>query len=182
MGSLKLRIFPDPVLRVKAKDVEDFKGIGTLVKEMAGIMYESNGIGLAAPQVGVSKRILIIDVGDGLREFINPRITQRAAKKTKMEEGCLSVPGVGVTVWRPERIKLKAFDADGEPFTEEYKGLAARAVQHECDHLDGKVILDYLDPVRYFITARKFKTPAKTRKGKTCEVACNDGKRHTKRS
>lgn len=182
MCSLKLRIFPDPVLRAKAKDVEDFMGIGTLVKEMAELMYVSNGIGLAAPQVGVSKRVLIIDVGDGLREFINPKITQRAAKKTKMEEGCLSVPGVGVTVWRPERIKVKALDANGAAFTEEFKGLAARAIQHEYDHLEGKVILDYLDPLRYFITARKFKGRNKARKGKTCEVACNDGKRHTKRS
>lgn len=182
MGSLKLRIFPDPVLRVKAKEVDDFKGISSVIEEMAEIMYASNGIGLAAPQVGLSKRILIIDVGDGRRDFINPKITQRSAKKTKMEEGCLSVPGVGVTVSRPDRIKVKASDASGKLISEEFKGLAARAIQHECDHLDGKVILDYLDPVRFFITARKFKHPAKTRKGKTCEVSCNDGKRNSKRS
>lgn len=182
MGTLKLSIFPDPVLRRKAAKIEGFGTLAEVVKEMAGIMYSSKGIGLAAPQVGLSVRLFVIDVGDGLREFINPQITERWGRKIKMEEGCLSVPGVGVVVKRPDRIRVRARDAKGGLFTEEFEGLAARAIQHENDHLNGKLIIDYLDPVRYFITARKFKTSRGGQKANTCEVTCNDRKRDTGRA
>jgi len=182
MGSLKIRIFPDPVLRLKASSVADFDGVAGTLRAMAETMYASSGIGLAAPQVGISLRMLVIDAGDGLREFVNPHIISRSSAKSKMEEGCLSVPGVGVVVSRPARIKVKAQNAKGELFTEEFDGLAARAIQHEADHLSGKLILDYLDPVRYFLTARKFRAKGGLSLKRTCEVVCNDGKRHTRRA
>ncbi len=176
MSKLTLRIFPDPALRGKAKQVKDFSGVADTIGDMARIMNACGGIGLAAPQIGISLRLLIIDVGCGLREFVNPRILSRSRSKSKMDEGCLSVPGVNVTVTRPERIKVMAQNAMGVFFTEEFDGLAAKAVQHENDHLDGKLILDYLDPVRYFLMARRFRSLGAGTK-KTCEVVCNDGKR-----
>ena len=175
MTKLTLRIFPDPVLRGKAKQVKDFAGMQDTVANMARTMYESGGVGLAAPQVGSSLRLFVIDVGCGLREFVNPRILSRSRAKLKMDEGCLSVPGVNITVIRPGRVKVMAQNARGEFFTEEFEGMAARAIQHENDHLDGKLIVDYLDPIRYFLTARRFRSTV--RKKRTCEVVCNDGKR-----
>lgn len=182
MGKLQLRIFPDPALRKKAVKIERFGTTAETVKEMARIMYASKGIGLAAPQVGLSIRLFIIDVGDGLREFIDPQITIKPGKITKMEEGCLSVPGVGVVVKRPQRIRVRAQNAEGGFFAEEFEGLAARAIQHENDHLNGKLIIDYLDPVRHFIAARRFRTSRDGRKSTTCEVTCYDRKRDTGRA
>lgn len=176
MTKFTLRIFPDPVLRGKAKQVKDFSGMRDMVVNMARTMYECGGVGLAAPQVGLSLRLFVIDVGCGLREFINPRILSRSRAKLKMDEGCLSVPGVNVAVTRPGRVKVMAQNGTGEFFTEEFEGMAARAIQHENDHLDGKLIVDYLDPVRYFLAARRFKAVSGAKK-RTCEVACNDGKR-----
>lgn len=176
MAKFTLRIFPDPVLRGKAKQVKDLAGMTDTVADMARAMYESGGVGLAAPQVGLSLRLFVIDVGCGLREFVNPRILSRSRAKLKMSEGCLSVPGVNITVTRPGSVKVMAQNGRGEFFTEEFEGMAARAIQHENDHLDGKLIIDYLDPVRYFITARRFRA-ARGGKKRTCEVVCNDGKR-----
>ena len=175
MVKLTLRIFPDPVLRDKAKQVKDFSGIADTVANMERTMNTCGGIGLAAPQVGLNLRLFIIDVGCGLKEFINPRLLSRSRAKSKMDEGCLSVPGVNVSVTRPERVKVMAQNAKGEFFTAEFDGLVAKAVQHENDHLDGKLILDYLDPVRYFLMARRFRLRGTGAK-KTCEVVCDDGK------
>ncbi len=182
MGTLQLRTFPDPVLRKKAVKIEEFGTLAETVEEMARIMYASKGIGLAAPQVGLSIKLFVIDVGNGLRAFLNPQITVKPGKRTKMEEGCLSVPAVGVVVKRPDRIKVKAQSMEGDLFTEEFEGLAARAIQHENDHLNGKLIIDYLDPVRYFMASRKFKASRGGRKANTCEVTCNDRKRDTGRA
>ena len=182
MRTLRLRVFPDPVLRKKAAKIESFGTMAETVKEMAKIMYSSKGIGLAAPQAGLSVRLFIIDVGNGLREFINPQITLKPGKRTKMEEGCLSVPGVGVVVKRPQRVRVRAQDAEGEFFVDEFEGLAARAIQHENDHLNGKLIIDHLDPVRYFIAAHRTKKSRGGPSADTCEVTCNDRKRDTRGS
>jgi peptide deformylase len=118
-------------------------------------MYISQGIGLAAPQVGLESSVMIIDIGEGLINFINPDIIESSGRKTSMEEGCLSLPGISVNVKRPEKIKVRAQNEKGEFFIKNYEGLYAKAVQHEVDHLHGRLIIDYLDPVRKFFVQRQ---------------------------
>ena len=142
-------------------------------------MYINQGIGLAATQVGLGLSILVVDIGDGLEKFINPVILEKAKKKFRMEEGCLSLPGVVVNVLRPERVKVRAQNERGEFFIKTFDGLFAKAIQHEIDHLHGKLIIDYLDPFRYFISTRKLAGFGRRRTDKTWEVAPNVGEGHT---
>ena len=178
MSVLQLRTYPDPCLRVKTKSVDvfdqDLKGI---LKAMAKMMYLNRGIGLAAPQVGLGIEVVVVDIGDGLINFINPVILERSKKMSRMEEGCLSLPGVTVAVKRPEEVTVRARDERGEFFMKKFTGLAATAVQHEIDHLNGRLIIDYLDPVRHFIASRKLKMSGPADAGKTCEVICHVGKK-----
>ena len=136
-----------PVLRQKAKRVTSF-GAATerLVEDMLDSMRAANGLGLAAPQIGVNKRVIVIDPGKGLLKMINPRILERNGKPVEDEEGCLSLPGVYVNVARPvESIVVSAIDVNGEKRVWKGSGLFARVVQHEIDHLDGRLIIDYAD-------------------------------------
>ena len=113
-------------------------------------MYAAPGIGLAATQVDVHERLLIIDISetrDVLQVFVNPVIVEKSGE-IETEEGCLSVPGIFDKVWRAERIKVEALDRDGKPFTLETEGLLAVCIQHEIDHLDGKVFVDYLSRLK----------------------------------
>jgi len=156
LRSLELKTYPEPCLRIKTKRVEKFdRSLKDILKEMSDIMYPSGGIGLAATQVGLGLDILIADIGEGLRAFINPEVVETSGRKTVLEEGCLSLPGVTVEVPRPERIKVKALDEKGEAFVKMYDGLMAKVLQHEIDHLSGKLIIDYLNPVRAFFAKRK---------------------------
>lgn len=121
-----------------------------LIKDMAETMYAAPGIGLAATQVDVHKRIVVIDISetrDELRVFINPQILE-ASGEAECEEGCLSVPGVFEKVRRAQRVKVQALDADGKPFVLEAEGLLAVCIQHEIDHLDGKVFVQYLSRLK----------------------------------
>ncbi|MDD3088875.1 MAG: peptide deformylase [Candidatus Omnitrophica bacterium] len=181
LDKIRLRTFPDPILRKRSGEVEVTQQVKEAVKRMAGIMYANNGIGLAAPQIGVNLRMFLVDTGDGLIEFINPTIVPLKSRMTKMEEGCLSVPGVGVEVRRIDKIKVSACDSSGRPFVREFSGLKARAIQHENDHLDGKLIIDYLNPLSRIVVEGKFRRGGKKQK-KTCEVACYDGEGRTRRS
>lgn len=174
MGHLTLKTYPDPCLRIKTKPVESFPPeLKDTLKDMADIMYATQGIGLAATQVGLGSQILVIDIGEGIINFINPEILESSKEKTVMEEGCLSLPGLAVKVARPEKVQLRAQDANGEFFTKKYDGLMAKAVQHEIDHLAGKLLIDYLDPIRKLIAKYKLR---KGKKRSTCEVVCNAGK------
>lgn len=124
--------------------------IRTLVADMAETMYEAPGIGLAATQVNVHERVVVIDVSEErneLRAFINPQIIERHGE-TVGEEGCLSVPGIYDRVTRAERVKVKALNERGEPFELEADGLLAICIQHELDHLDGKVFVEYLSQLK----------------------------------
>ena len=112
-----------------------------LIGDMLETMYESNGVGLAAPQVGVLKRIVVIDVGEGPIVLINPQIIESSGEQTG-EEGCLSVPGKFGIVTRPDRVKVRAFDENMNEFEMEGEGLLARAFCHELDHLDGKLYVE----------------------------------------
>lgn len=127
----------DPVLEKKCRPVEQIDGrVQALLDDMADTMHAADGCGLAAPQVGVLKRAIVIDIGAGVLEFINPVITHQEGDDYG-SEGCLSIPGVWGKVHRPEKIMVKALNREGKEFALEATGLLARAICHECDHLDG---------------------------------------------
>lgn len=151
MALLPILRYPDPRLHKRALPVAVVDdSIRQLVRDMAETMYEAPGIGLAATQVDVHKRVVVIDVSEDkseLRAFINAEIVERSGEQT-CEEGCLSVPGIYEKVTRAERVRVKALDERGEPFELEAEGLLAVCIQHELDHLDGKVFVEYLSPLK----------------------------------
>ncbi|WP_420637438.1 peptide deformylase [Candidatus Poriferisocius sp.] len=145
MASLRIRVYGDPVLRRVADEVTDIDGeMAELCQQMFTAMYEAPGIGLAAPQVGVSQRFFVYDFGDGPGVLANPEIAESDGEWT-YNEGCLSVPELSWEIVRPRRIHLRAVDLDGNEVSIEAEDLQARLFQHELDHLDGKMLLDYLD-------------------------------------
>lgn len=139
-----IKVFGEPVLRERANPVERFDAeLLGLVKRMKKIMKEAEGVGLAAPQIGVPLRVVTIDVGEeGRFTMVNPEITWYSEEKELFEEGCLSFPGVTVNIERPARVKAVYFDEYGNKRSVEADGLLARAIQHEIDHLDGVLIID----------------------------------------
>jgi len=152
MALLNILRYPDPRLHKVAKPVAVFdERLKKLVADMAETMYDAPGVGLAATQVDVHEQVLVIDVSDTnneLRVFINPEITWSSDEKQVYDEGCLSVPGIYDGVERPARVKARAFDADGKEFEVEADGLLAVCIQHEMDHLKGKVFVEYLSPLK----------------------------------
>ena len=132
----------DPILRKKAKKVEKInERVETLIKDMRETMYDADGVGLAATQVGVLKRIILVDVGEGLLEMINPEILESCGEEVD-EEGCLSLPGVNGVVPRPEAVTVKGLNPEGQEIIIEAKNLFARAICHEIDHLNGVLFTD----------------------------------------
>jgi peptide deformylase len=142
---LTIRQYGDPVLKQATKDVEEIDGsVAKLVEDMFETMYAAPGVGLAANQVGVQRRLFVYDVGDGPEVVINPRITETFGEWA-FEEGCLSVPGLSWTIIRPDKVHLVGLDLDGNELSidaEEYQG---RVFQHEVDHLDGTLLIERLD-------------------------------------
>lgn len=151
MALLNILRYPDPRLNLVAKPVEQVDGrIKQLVADMAETMYEAKGIGLAATQVDVHERVVVMDLSesrDQLQVLINPVILEKDGE-TVYEEGCLSVPGVYDKVTRAESIVTEALDIDGQPYTIRTDGLQAICIQHEIDHLDGKVFVQYLSRLK----------------------------------
>ena len=148
MSCRKLRFIGDELLRKKSRPVEEFgERIHTLLDDMAETMYESQGVGLAAPQVGILRRVVVIDVGDGLVEMINPEITASSGTQTDAE-GCLSVPEYIGTVTRPDTVTVRAQDRNGNVFEKTATGFFARAVCHELDHLDGVLFVDKAEEIQ----------------------------------
>ncbi len=151
MALLHILHYPDPRLRVKAAPVDHVDGeVRRLVDDMFETMYDAPGIGLAAPQVNVARRIIVLDVSekrDAPLALINPEILHREDSE-KMEEGCLSVPGIYEMVERAARIRVRALDPDGRPMEMEAEGLQAVCIQHEIDHLDGRLFVDYLTEMK----------------------------------
>ena len=137
----------EEVLREKCTDVTEFDdALHILLQAMYETLEEADGIGLAAPQVGVDQRFFIVSLPDGTkREFINPQITGTSVETNPYEEGCLSLPGVYHDVVRPSKVIISAQDANGVPFTLKASGLLARVIQHEYDHLDGVLFIDHLN-------------------------------------
>jgi peptide deformylase len=152
MAVLEILEFPDPRLRTEASPVAEVtETIRTLVGDMLETMYAAPGIGLAATQVNIHQRLLVMDVTEDNSAplvFINPEVTVLDSELGEYDEGCLSVPGFYETVNRPQRVKASALDRKGAPFTIELEGLAAICLQHEIDHLNGKLFVDYLSPLK----------------------------------
>lgn len=142
MALRNIKFLGEDCLRKKCKEVSEITPrVQVLIEDMLDTMYEANGVGLAAPQVGILKRIVVIDVGEGPIVMINPVIIETSGEQAG-EEGCLSVPGKAGIVTRPNYVKAKAMDENMQEFEIEGEGLLARAICHECDHLDGIVYVD----------------------------------------
>ncbi|HJV83263.1 peptide deformylase [Noviherbaspirillum sp.] len=152
MSLLNILRYPDPRLHKIAKPVTVFDDrLKRLAADMAETMYAAPGVGLAATQVDVHEQLVVIDTSethDDLRVFINPEIIWASEEKQVYDEGCLSVPGIYDGVERPARVKVKALDLDGKSFEVDAEGLLAVCIQHEMDHLKGKVFVEYLSPLK----------------------------------
>ncbi len=152
MSILNILRYPDPRLHKIAKPVTVFDArIKTLVADMAETMYDAPGVGLAASQVDVHEQVIVIDTSEThseLRAYINPELIWVSPEKQIYDEGCLSVPGIYDGVERHARVKVRAHDADGKQFELEAEGLLAVCIQHEMDHLKGKVFVEYLSPLK----------------------------------
>ncbi|MBQ7635209.1 MAG: peptide deformylase [Bacteroidaceae bacterium] len=167
-----------PVLRKEAEEVpENFPELPQLVQDMFDTLDKSEGVGLAAPQIGKSLRLIVVNLdplGDDVPEYkgfrhayVNPQILEYGPEQDSYEEGCLSLPGITESVKRPTSVLLAWEDTDGTEHEEWIKGFHARVIQHECDHLDGKVFTDRLSPLRKQFVKKKLTTLAKGR------VSCN---------
>jgi peptide deformylase len=165
MALLPILHYPDPRLHKVARPVAAVdERIRKLITDMAETMYAAPGIGLAATQVDVHERVLIIDISEArnhLQAFINPEIIESSGE-AENEEGCLSVPGFFDTIRRAERIKVRALNSQGEPFIIETDGLLAVCIQHEIDHLEGKVFVEYLSRLKQQRIAAKLKKQQRT--------------------
>jgi peptide deformylase len=152
MSELEILEFPDPRLRTTAQPVPEVNdAVRGTIADMFETMYAAKGIGLAATQVNIHYQIIVIDVSEDRDEplvFINPKITVLDEDPESYDEGCLSVPGFYETVVRPKRVKVEALDKDGNAFVMEPEGLLAVCIQHEIDHLNGKLFVDYISPMK----------------------------------
>lgn len=175
-NTLKVRTYPDRALRKKTRRVENFnEHVIEVLKKMSEIMYLSNGVGLAATQVGLDISLLVADTGSGLMKLANPEIVERSGRKTPLLEGCLSLKGVEVMVVRDDEVKVRAQNENGEFFTQPFTGLEAKVLQHEIDHLQGRLIIDHLGPVRCFFAKAKLALNGLKhgKRTKSCEVICH---------
>jgi peptide deformylase len=162
MGAAKVRIYPDPILQRKAAEVENIdERVVQLAGEMAETMYAAPGVGLAAPQVGVSERLIVVDVKNsegkkGLINLVNPEIIEIEGRVVE-EEGCLSLPGITENVARAEKVLVRGYDLNERQLEIEAEGLLAVALQHEIDHLDGILFIDRVSRLKRGIIQRKMR-------------------------
>ncbi len=164
MALLEIQLLGAKVLRERAAPAAELtEETRRLVRDMFDTMYHAEGIGLAAPQVGVSERILVVDVKEEedesrhVQALVNPVVTWSSRDTDKCVEGCLSIPGIEETVTRPARVTIEALSPDGDPVRIEAEGLFARALQHEVDHLDGVLFIDRVSPLKRGILLRKWR-------------------------
>ncbi len=166
MSYQEILIFPDDRLRRVAAPVDRFDtDLARRVEDMLETMYEERGVGLAATQIDFHRRLFVADCsddGDDPRVFINPEIVERIGS-VDSEEGCLSIPGIRETVSRAERVQVRALDVEGKPFELETDGLLSICIQHELDHLDGKLFIDYLSPLKRQRIRKKMEKAARQR-------------------
>lgn len=161
MPLLKLEYLGAPVLRARAAEVVEIdEQLRMLIDDMFETMYAEEGIGLAAPQVGVSRRVIVVDVGaegGGPLALVNPRIVESGSKRAKQEEGCLSIPGIAAAVDRPLTVTVAGLDRDGHPVHIEAEGLLARCLQHEIDHIDGILFIDRVSPLQRDMLLKRYR-------------------------
>jgi peptide deformylase len=154
-----ITVYGDPVLRKVTTDIEkNYEGLGKLADDMFETMHNAEGVGLAAPQIGLTFRIFVVDLSplgddepllkDFSKAFVNPQIIERSGEKVLMDEGCLSIPGLREDVLRFSTIRMKFFDTNWQEYDEVYTGFTARVLQHEYDHLDGIMFVDYCSPLK----------------------------------
>ncbi len=161
MAVLEIRKYPDEVLKKRAEEIENIDSeLQKLIDDMIETMYKANGVGLAAPQVGVSKRLIVVDTSpreenQKLIVLINPEILQ-SEDEILSEEGCLSLPGFITRLKRKERVLVKGLDRDGKEIEIEADGLLSRALQHEIDHLEGILLIDRISPLKKELFRRKY--------------------------
>jgi peptide deformylase len=177
MSVLKIELLGARVLRRRAEEVAEIdEELRLLVRDMFDTMYDAEGVGLAGPQVGVSKRVMVVDVheeGSVPFAMINPRILESSRETDKSEEGCLSIPGMTSAVERPARVVAEGLTEHGEPIRVEAEGLLARCIQHEIDHLDGVLFIDRISALKRTMLLKKYKaqlaeqasTPSTTPRG-----------------
>jgi len=156
---LPIYVYGHPILRKVSVDIDkDYEGFDKLLKDMWQTMYETDGVGLAAPQIGKNIRLFVIDANPfeeidpkakGFKKaFINAEITDRSGEEWTMEEGCLSIPNINEDVDRADKVHIKYYDENWDFHEEDYEGHVARVIQHEYDHLEGKMFIDYVSPLR----------------------------------
>lgn len=164
MAELNIRVFPDPILREKTQKVTDFgPSLQDLLRDLWDTMFAKDGVGLAAPQVGILLDVIVISYEDHRYVAINPRIVEEEGAETA-EEGCLSFPGIYEKVVRPQRVVVEAQDESGKPYRVEASGFLARIFSHEIDHLHGKLLIDHLSPIRRQFMRKKLKRERAARK------------------
>ncbi|MFA5355520.1 MAG: peptide deformylase [Candidatus Paceibacterota bacterium] len=145
MNNLEIKKYPDPVLRKKCEEVEEITPeVKKLIEEMVLVMGKDKGMGLAAPQVGISKKIIVFETGNGVTALINPKITKRGEKQFIDSEGCLSFPDLWIKIKRPEKIEVEALDITGRKIGLAASMMVSRVLQHEIDHLNGILFIDRL--------------------------------------
>lgn len=152
MAVRKIEVLGSDVLRARAEEIEVVDDeLRALIGDMFETMYDAEGIGLAGPQVGISRRVIVVDVNEGEAKpfaLVNPRVVESGSRLEKAEEGCLSMPGLAGAVERPASVVVEGLDPDGRPVTIQAEGLLARCLQHEIDHLDGVLFIDRLSPLK----------------------------------
>ncbi len=165
-AGLKIKVFGDPGLRKKSLLVKkvDLRH-RDILSQMAQLMYENNGLGLAAPQAGINEMMIVADIGGGLYKLINPKIVEACGSQVN-SEGCLSVPGICIKIKRANKVRIKAQDDFGKPLDIQAEGLLACVFQHEIDHLKGKLILDYAS----FLEKRRINKVLKKLNTNSCEL------------
>jgi peptide deformylase len=157
MAKLEVLRYPNSILRKKCDAIETIdEEVVQLARDMLETMYEDKGIGLAAPQVGITRQLIVLDVGDGPLALINPRIVE-AEGSDIMEEGCLCLPGINVDVERSARVRVTGLDPKGEAVDIDADDLLARALQHEIDHLSGTLIIDKISKLKRDLLLKKYK-------------------------
>jgi peptide deformylase len=166
----KVRIYPDPILRKKAQPVENIDGkVEAIADRMAKVMYANKGIGLAAPQIGILSRILIVDIGEACKVLINPEIVEGEGESI-LEEGCLSLPTIEAPVKRMEKIFIKGRDLRGKEVGLELFGFPGRVYQHEIDHLNGILIIHHVSRLKRELLVKKMLKKLKHLQGKGCSL------------
>lgn len=153
---MELLTYPNALLRATSEKIDTIsEDVVAIARKMGEIMYEKKGVGLAAPQIGVLKQLIVFDEGDGLVALINPVIKEVSGSDT-MEEGCLCLPGISVDIERSQKVHVDAIDLNGKPVSIEADGFLARIFQHEIDHLNGVMIIDLLSKVKRDLVLKKY--------------------------